>query len=89
MKKLILFLLVILTISITSCTNRKESYSYEEITTLIAVGKATESDLKITIENPNNYDKYELSIIIVMDKYGYYPAFAEDATLRYYQVYNP
>ena len=80
---------MILGIAVSSCTSLNESYSYEEMTTLIAVGKATESDLKITIENPNNNDKYELSIIIIEDKYGYYPAFAEDATIRYYRVYNP
>ena len=84
MKKLTILFILILGITMISCNSLQDSYSYEEITTLVAIEKAAETTDSLYVTGdfitPQKYP------IIRIEDIGYYPGCSYDGFLRYYKV---
>ena len=84
MKRYLFFVMVVLTITITSCGSTEiRPYTYAEIQTLIAIDKAVRTTDSLYIQDVNE-TTFALPIVKV-GEVGYYPVY-EDGSIIYYPV---
>ena len=85
MKNLFFIVMVVLTITITSCSNVEvREYTYAEMMTLVAIEKAfvTPNELPVYDSNGNIFSLP----IIKIDDVGYFPYNSEDKSIKYCPV---
>lgn len=84
MKKLFFFVMIILTITITSCNSvTVKEYTYAEMMTLVAIEKATITSDSLYLQDMN--EKIIALPIIKVGEVGYYPV-CEGNIFIYYPV---